>query len=510
MLSRIAPYLTISMAVLLLASACGSPPAAPMQLINLTEEATAVEEPIATPQPTRPAYDPGQRVEYIAQTGDTLPALAVRFNTTEEEIRAANPIIPEQVTTMPPGLPMQIPIYYRAYWGSQYQIIPDSQFINGPAVLDFDTEEFVSAQAGWLKNYRGAAGKETLTGAQIVDQVATTFSISPRLLLALLEYRSGALSQPDLAPELRVYPLGYHDQFHRGLHLQLVWAANSLNDTYYRWRAGKLIEFDRPGGAIYRPDPWQNAASASLQYFFNVNLPSSEFETAISPQGFAATFNNLFGNPWEDDQPHLPGSLLQPELRLPFTSGDTWAFTGGPHTGWGNGQPYAALDFAPSLTSRGCVSTNTWATAPADGLVVRTGEGILVLDLDGDGDERTGWVIFFLHLGEEGRAPVGRYVLAGQPIGHPSCEGGESTGTHIHVARKYNGEWIMADGALAFVMEGWQAHEGEDEYLGTLTRPGFTVVACTCSDINTAITSYAEPVPFPTPAAIAAPNISGD
>lgn len=499
MQSQLTPLITSSLVFILLFSACGGSPAAPIQLIKPTSQPTVVEEPLATPQPTRPAYDPGQLVDYIAQTGDTLPALATRFNTTEVEIRAANPILPDLVSTLPPGLPMQIPIYYRAFWGSQFQIIPDSQFANGPAVLDFDTEEFVNEQPGWLKNYRGAAAQETLTGAQIVDLVATNFSISPRLLVALLEYRAGALSQSILAPELRVYPMGYQDQFHRGLYLQMVWVANTLNDAYYRWRAGKLIEFDRPGGAIYRPDPWQNAASVALQYFFNANLPSGEFDLAIGPAGFAATYASLFDDPWADDQPHLPGSLFQPEFRLPFTPGETWAYTGGPHTAWGTGEPYAALDFAPGLQSRGCIKTQAWATAPADGLVVRTGEGILVLDLDGDGDERTGWVLFFLHLADEGRLPVGRNVLAGQPVGHPSCEGGSSTGTHVHIARKYNGEWMLAAGALAFVMEGWQPHEGEQVYLGTLTRPGFTVVACTCSDRGTAISSHAEPVPFPTP-----------
>ena len=72
-------------------------------------------------------------MDYIAQTGDTLPALAYRFNTTEREIREANPNIPAEVTTMPPGMPMKIPIYYEPFWGSPYEILPDSLFVNGPA-----------------------------------------------------------------------------------------------------------------------------------------------------------------------------------------------------------------------------------------------------------------------------------------------------------------------------------------------------------------------------------------
>ncbi|HJS19721.1 MAG TPA: LysM domain-containing protein, partial [Anaerolineales bacterium] len=61
--------------------------------------------PVPAPTSGRPEYPPGELVDYIAQSGDTLPALAKRFNTTEEEIRVANPIIPSDATTMPPGFP---------------------------------------------------------------------------------------------------------------------------------------------------------------------------------------------------------------------------------------------------------------------------------------------------------------------------------------------------------------------------------------------------------------------
>ncbi|MEE9188422.1 MAG: hypothetical protein V3U36_03565, partial [Anaerolineales bacterium] len=109
--------------------------------------------------------------------------------------------------------------------------------------------------------------------------------------------------------------------------------------------------------------------------------------------------------------------------------------------------------------------------------------------LDGDGDERTGWSIFHLHVGTEGRVPVGARLNAGDKIGHPSCEGGTSTGTHIHIARKFNGEWMLAEGSLAFNLEGWIAQNGAEPYLGTLTRFSRIVTACVCSDSASFITS---------------------
>jgi hypothetical protein len=78
---------------------------------------------------------------------------------------------------------------------------------------------------------------------------------------------------------------------------------------------------------------------------------------------------------------------------------------------------------------------------------------------------------------------------AGDPIGHPSCEGGKSTGTHIHIARKYNGEWMLAEGPLAFNLEGWVAYNGGAPYFGTMTRFGETITACLCSNGASFITS---------------------
>jgi hypothetical protein len=440
-----------------------------------------------TPLPTRPSYSPGELVDYIAQTGDTLPGIASHFNSTVEEILAANPFIPEAATTMPPGMPMKIPIYYQPFWGSHYQIIPDSLFINGPAQVGFDTQAFISEHPGWLNVYREYAFDDNRTGAEIIDYVALNFSISPRLLLALLEYQDGALSLPDFPEGSRLYPLGYRDWQHQGLYLQLVWAANLLNNAYYSWRLGNLAEFDHLDGTQERPDPWQNAASVAIQYYFSRLIDGDQYARAIAQDGFGLSYTKLFGDPWRSVVPHIPGSLVQPELHLPFLPGLTWAYTGGPHTGFGEGAPLAAIDFAPGALTSGCTPTNEWATAVGPGVISRSDAGAVVLDLDGDGDERTGWVVFYFHIETKDRVPVGSVLKTGDSIGHPSCEGGRTTGTHVHIARKYNGEWMPVDGVIPFNLGGWVAHIGSIEYQGTLTKGGRTLVACTCADAGSQI-----------------------
>jgi LasA protease len=462
----------------------------PQLQTNLTSVSTPGSTPTPpqiTPLPTRPVYQPGELVDYTAQSGDTLPALASHFNTTAEEILAANPIIPKEATTMPAGFPMKIPIYYQTLWGSSYQIIPDSLFIDGPSSINFDTTDFVEKHPGWLKDYSEYAAGENRSGANIVDYVATNFSVSPQILLALLDYQSGALSNPQ-KPQTN-YVLEYREIDHQGVYMQLVHAANVLNNGYYGWRRGSLTEYDLLDGRLERPDPWQNAGSVGLRYYFSRFLQPDEYQLATEAPGLARTWKSLFGDPWLDPQSHIPGSLKQPDFLLPFPTGQTWAYTGGPHTGWGQGEPLAAVDFAPGALLSGCVPTREYATAVADGIIARVGDGIAVLDLDGDGNERTGWTILYLHIAVEGRVPLYSRLKAGDPIGHPSCEGGEATGTHEHLARKYNGEWILADGPLPMNFEGWVAHNGSEEYFGTLTRFSSIVTACTCANQASQLTA---------------------
>lgn len=483
-------FLAVFTSFILLLASCS--PSAPGQIANTTPQANLSNDVLGlssspTPLPTRTTFTPGELVSYTAQPGDSLPALALRFNTTVDEILLANPQIPRDATTMPPGMPMKIPIYYLALWASPFQIIPDHAFVDGPTGIGFNTAAFVESQPGWLKDYRIYAGSRWRSGAEMVEYVATNYSISPRLLLAILEYQTGALTQTEI-PETKQI-LGLSRKFWETPYLQLVLAANILNNGYYGWRSGRLLEFEDVDDILIRPDPWQNAGSVAIQFYYSNIYSGNEYMSATGPEGLFKTYASLFGNPWDDPFVHIPGSLQQPDFMLPFQYDQVWSYTGGPHTGWGTGEPLAAIDFAPPSEKSGCVSVKpeNYVTAMADGLVVRSGVDGVVLDLDKDGNERTGWVIFYLHLAPDQRPPLGAELNAGDKIGYPSCAGGHATGTHVHIARKYNGEWMLADSVVPLKMNGWVTHNGSREYLGTLTKGSAIVTACDCGDTFTSI-----------------------
>lgn len=427
---------------------------------------------------------------YYTQAADTLPVVAVRFGVDPSEITSPDPLHPSAL--LPPGQLLIIPRRLVNTTSSQH-ILPDSELVYSPSATDFDIIAFVNQAGGKLSTYREWTQSTGMkSGAEIVQRVALENSINPRLLLAILEYQSHWVTgQPTNLNEEK-YPMGFIDLNYDTLFRQLVWTVNQLSIGYYNWREGRLtdLRFTEDGYST-RLAPDLNAGSVALQYYFAQVFDSNRWVQAVDmEQGFPALYAQMFGNPWEralNVEPLYPPGLTQPPLTLPFEMDRLWSFTGGPHGAWEQDGSFAALDFAPASGEPGCVDSNAWVAASATGLVVRSGRGVVVLDLDGDGREETGWVLVFLHVSSDSSVPVGTWVDVGTRLGHPSCEGGHSTGTHVHIARKFNGEWIAADGPMPFNLSGWIAHAGDAAYKGFLTRDADKIIACTCSTRETFI-----------------------
>ena len=201
------------------------------------------------------------------------------------------------------------------------------------------------------------------------------------------------------------------------------------------------------------------------------------------------TYTDLFGNPFVNAvEPLLGPALTQPELALPWQGGETWFYSGGPHPSFGPGSPWGAVDFLPPGRESGCEVSGNWVTAVAPGVVARSGDGQLLLDLDQDGFEQTGWVILYLHLSEEGRPEAGAYLNRGDHVGHPSCEGGFARDAHIHLARKHNGVWLTTDGIAPFVLGDYTVTSSGQEYNGALVSNGDSKIACACRESSNALT----------------------
>ncbi len=465
---------------------------------TLTHAPTRTRTPIPTKTstptiPTRPNDATAALIPpiiYYTQSGDTLPSLLIRFGVNLEEITMPEDV-PDQGLIQPETL-IVIPDVLGDV-GPKEIIFPDSEVVFSRSALDFDTAKYINSANGFLASYKEELSSGMYTGAQLIHRVAIENSINPRLLLALLEYKSGwVFSKPGSITQTE-YPLGYTDYHYVGLYRQLSWAVSQMSIGYYGWRAGLVTSIDFKDGSSIRLAPQLNAGTAAIQYLMAqlYTEPMRWMGSLSGPESLTAMYESMFGNPWiraENVEPLYPTTLTQPELVLPFEAGHTWSYSGGPHSAWGPKGALAAVDFAPSSEEPGCAASTEWVVAVAPGKVVRSENGVVLLDLDGDGIEQTGWNILYLHIATQDRVPVGSILDVDDRIGHPSCEGGVATGTHVHIARKYNGEWILADGPVPFVLSGYTVHAGEADYLGTLIKGDIVVEAHTYGMYMTLIT----------------------
>lgn len=443
---------------------------------------------VETPEPTAPNTTPLPPILYYTQAGDTLPAVAVRFGVGQEEI-TSNEVF-DVTGLLPAGKLLIIPDRLDAT-GPADAVLPDSEVVYSPSALDFDIEAFVQAAGGYMAGYREYLADGWNTAGRVIQKVGIENSINPRLLLALVEYQAGWVYGQPQNLAVTDYPMGFINKDKKGLYKQLSWAVQQLSIGYYGWRQGLYTNITFNNDTQMRLAPTINAGTAAIEFLFSRQYHPDVWNGVIfGNESFPVLYERMYGNPWlraQTVEPLLPVNLNQPDLQLPFLPGRVWSYTGGPHGAWGADGAWAALDFAPSSTESGCVKSDDWVTASATGLVVRSGNGVVVIDLDGDGYEQTGWALLYLHIRSDGRVPLGAWVEQGQMIGHPSCEGGAATGTHVHFARKYNGEWVLAGGPMPFILDGWVAQAGLKPYEGKLVKDGDVVTACTCSSAETRI-----------------------
>lgn len=455
-------------------------PVSTIQLSPIPEQ--ALSNP--TPNATRPPLDiPSQ---HTVQSGETLSLIAAQYNVSVDAIMEVNNLTNPNILSV--GQVLNLPSVADTY-SPNFKIIPDSRLVRAPQSHLFDIEAFINQQSGYIRLAtdtvdirieNGAAFPRLMSSAEVVERVSRDFSVDARILLALLEFRAGFLSNPQPREDLLERPLVSEDTAPNaiGLYHQLEWAANELNRGYYGYKSHGFttISFDNGNRVLINPE--LNPGTIGVQHLLSLDgVNPTIWEAEVGIGGLYTVYARYFGDPFANAiEPLVPANIQQPPFLLPFEAGVEWRYTGGPHGGWGSGSAWSSVDFAPSedRPSDGsfCYVSASWLTAVAPAIVARAGEGAVVLDLDGDGDESTGWTVLYLHVASEDMVQTGMRVNAGDRIGHPSCAGGFSNATHMHIGRRFNGEWLPADCQAClpdyqippFTMGGWRVIGLEGQY----------------------------------------------
>ena len=422
---------------------------------------------------------------YVVQAGDTLGGISLAYGVSLEELVTLNGLgSAEAILSV--GQALQVPLNV-SRTGPGLVLMPDSEVVYSPAYLDFDVAAFLETQGGYLATLTEEVNGELLSGAEIFERVARQYSVGPRVLLALVEYYGGwvTVSQParlSLGPSNPYYEYGFF--------LQLSWAANRVNQGYYDYKREGCVAVRFSDGSRALVPEGLNAGSVGLQ---NILALNGTWETWLPEmEAFLETYQRLFGDPFARAvEPLVPIDLTQPPLRLPWETGETFYYTGGPHAAYGSRSAWAAVDFVPPDIKGSCYYSQKNVTAAADGRVFLGETGEMYLDLayadregqgDSDGNLETGWVLLYLHVVARDDVRHGQFVTAGTPLGYASCEGGIGDSSHVHLARRYNGEWIAADGPVPLVLSGWRFQADVRQYDGTMVRDGVVKTACECWD----------------------------
>ncbi len=220
--------------------------------------------PGTTPTPDSPHSIPTLRSEpeqYFAQSGDTYMQIANSHGITLAELIDENDILDEKMLNI--GQELAIPVAKPIGKAPSFKVIPDSELVFGPTTTNFSVAQFLEGRQGYLNNYSETVDEVQLAGVEVINKVAREYSVNPRLLLTLLEYLGGWVTNPRPNAEQIAYPFRYdQNPTYKGLYRQLEFAANNLNKGFYLWQANALPSFILLDGSYITPDPTVNAGTA--------------------------------------------------------------------------------------------------------------------------------------------------------------------------------------------------------------------------------------------------------
>jgi murein DD-endopeptidase MepM/ murein hydrolase activator NlpD len=381
----------------------------------------------------------------------------------------------------------------------QEVLIADENFVLRSEVLSFDVRTYLKSHSPRLSAYRELLFASEGDVGDMIELVAYYHSINPKVLLTLMEVQAGLLSasMPETSLTLG-YAAGPTQRYElcagdgRSLFSQIILMAENLVEGYYSARNNRSLNqtfsLSFADGSRFGTMTGINAGTVAVQKALAETATQQHWQELISTEnekGFYRTYLRLFGeDPLLVTSPSSTQAGSYPDLKLPWTGGSTWYFTGGPHQ-------TNAVDFAPP--GSGCSRDrwiDDWVAAARQGKVISV-SGVMVIVDHGDG-----WRTGYFHVPSEGRVSNGSDVCQGCNVGHPGCCGdgtnqytcsaGKScscttscsctgdyyccaTGAHVHFMLYKDGNKESWNGKS---VSGWTIQSTGSEYQGKMVKSG--------------------------------------
>ncbi|MGS0497208.1 M23 family peptidase [Pseudoalteromonas sp. S1727] len=322
--------------------------------------------------------------------------------------------------------------------------VDDTQFVFNNALLNEDWDNFFALYAPALQDKQ-----------ELILHWAGFTSINPKIILALIEQQSGLLSNPDA--DFNNPLSGLSDE--QGFDAQVEDVTTKLSQRFYafkQWQESQVTakESQSTRTAITNSASVNSstAATAALVSMLNKRKKlavekGKANHVSSNLIDFLATFDSLFPDssvqlqrsPKNEihsiDQQALAASF---SMDLPWPSG--YWYSGGAHSNTGSGYPYSSLDF--NNGSGGWGSNTPYVQAAHGGTVTRFSSCNIRVT------HSSGYSTNYYHMSNL-QYNSGDYVQPGAWLGRYAnsynqalCEGGQSSGPHVHFTLLYNGQQV--------------------------------------------------------------------
>ena len=299
-------------------------------------------------------------------------------------------------------------------------------------MFDFDTKAYLTKHAPHLVRH-----------SESISHWAGYSSISPKVLIALMEQQSGVVTRKGVKRDALSRPFGELSKA-KDFNAQTRDVAGALRQALYEQQNPKLA----PKGVI----PLARANPLQALY---VRAGKSHANAALLGDGqFQQVYGRLFNEPRKAVAPSSRFATKAADakagpangfLQFPYPRGQSW-HVGGAHTNTGSGSfPMSSLDMGRG-GGWGSYQGGNWVSSSAAGYFKRHSSCFAEVVHSG------GWSTTYYHMMNL-QYGTGAYIYRNTGIGNPAnyysqalCNGGSSTGPHLHWSLKYNGSHYHLNG----------------------------------------------------------------
>ncbi|WP_196140798.1 pre-peptidase C-terminal domain-containing protein [Aliikangiella sp. G2MR2-5] len=327
-------------------------------------------------------------------------------------------------------------------------------------MINFDLQFYLETKAPHLLPYK-----------EMISHYAGYSSISPKVLLTLMEQQTGIVLASSISKEMLLTPFGKLSSEH-GFQAQLADISGRLASFYY--------QSDELGRASLNESATSRRKMLNiLSRIYNIDTSQSEGDIlqerslpTVKLKKFSQLYQSLFTtevNETSKTSKSTSSSLTESSIasidinnyfQMPFPVGESWTF-GGAHTNTGSGSyPLSSLDLNNG-GYWGADLSHIFIAAAAPGRVIIHSSCFMEVIHD------DGWSTTYYHLSRI-RVAHNSNVTRGTKLANYAstrrqalCNGGQSSGPHVHFSLKKNGQFYHLNGIK---FSEYQVHTGRNSY----------------------------------------------